>query len=208
RRLLDANGQRVFTPSPETDRNPVAAAARFYAIESSAELRDAALLHDDAELLEEALAVGDAIRGRIVEVRDEGEGRKTRPVWAIAADGNSPVRFREGSSVCVHGLPGRQGRIRSLLSDQRGVRLEIEITKLPTKPRGNPAGVRVAADPALRGTSVTLVKAIADGIGLLKRQKVWVRGTPGAWLTGGRGAELDTAPETVDPAAEATLGVE
>jgi hypothetical protein len=207
--IEDGDGQRVFTPSPETDRNPVAAAAHFYALEASAELRDSLLLHDDSELLEEALATGDAVRGRIVDVRDEGQGRKTRPVWVIAVEPGSPVRFREGSSVCVYGLPKRQGRVRSLVSNGTAVSLEVEITGLPTnKGKDLPNGTRAAGDPALRRTEVVLVKPVADGISFLKNQMLWKKGTPGAWLTGARPAEVDSGADAVDPAVEATAVIE
>jgi len=208
-RLRDADGQRVFTPSPETDHNPSIAAARFYAIESSSELKEALLLHDDAELLEEAVAAGEAVRGRIVEIRDEGEGKKTRPVWVIQAHPGSVVRFREGSSLCVHGLPKRKVRVRSLLSDSRGIELEVAVTGLLTKNgKDLPAGTSSAADPALRGTTITLVKDFLDGIDFLKRRKLWTRGTPGAWLTGARPAERDVVEEIVDPASELVMGAE
>jgi hypothetical protein len=209
RRILDAHGQRVFTPSPETDRHPAAAAARFYAIEEATELRDSLLLHDDVELLQEALAAGDAVRGRIVEVRDEGEGRKTRPVWKVELDASAPVRFREGSSVCVYGLPKRKGRIRTLVSDGGKVGLELEITSLVTaNGKDLPKGTKPAAHPALRSTDVTLVKSVVDGIGFIKNKMLWRPGTPGAWLTGARPAEADRGPEAVNPAAEATAGLE
>jgi hypothetical protein len=209
RKIQDASGQRVFTPSPETDRNPVAAAARFYELEASAELRDSLLLHDDSELLEEALATGDAVRGSIADVRDEGEGRRTRPVWVIAVEPGSPVRFREGSPVCVYGLPKRQGRVRSLVSNGAAVSLEVEITSLVTdRGRDLPRGTRAAADPALRRSEVVLVKPVADGISFMKNRMIWKPGTPGAWLTGARSAEVDTGAEPVDPAVEATAVIE
>jgi hypothetical protein len=207
-KIRDANGQRVFTPSPETDWSPAAAAARFYEIEASAEQRDSLLLHDDAELLDEALAAGDAVRGLIVTVRDEGEGRKSRPVWVVEVEANAPLRFREGSTVCVYGLPKRQGRVRSLSSDEKKIRLEVEITKLLTKNgKGIPQGTKAASDPALHKSKVTLAKPIADRFSFRKNTMVWKRGTPGAWLTGARPAEADRGAETLDPGAEASAPV-
>ena len=55
----------------ETDRHPAAAASRFFVHNSSAELVEGLLIHDDRELLAEAIAVGDAIKGEIIEVWDE-----------------------------------------------------------------------------------------------------------------------------------------
>jgi hypothetical protein len=37
---------------------------------------------------------------------------------------------------------------------------------------------------------------------------LWKKGTPGAWLTGARPAEVDSGADAVDPAVEATAVIE
>ena len=107
RRSDDGDDDPVFVASPETDRYPAAASSRYFVHEASEELRVAALIHDDPELQDEAIADGEAIRGEIIAVRDEEPGRRTVPVWTIEAPDVAPLRIREGSWLCVAGLPQR-----------------------------------------------------------------------------------------------------
>lgn len=167
----------AFVPSPETDRHPAAAASRYLVHVASEDLRHSALLHDDEEMQAEAVARGDAFRGAIVDVRDKGEGRKTRPIWRIVDPNLGPLRLKIGSWVCVVGMAKRTGEIRLIEDQEDGTRLfEVEITGWKTKPNR-------AADPALQGSEVTLVATSAEGISRRKSQLVWRRDVPGAWLT-------------------------
>ena len=186
--LDDNEDGPYFAPSPETDRHPAAASSRYYVHESSAELVESVLLHDDDEMQREAIAAGDAIRGTIVEVSDEGEGRATVPIWALETPGDLPLRLREGTELAVVGLPKRKGRIRFFEPTREGnTRFEIEITSLKTlRGEGLPRGTRAAADPKLAGTGVTLVKASDGGISRAKSGRVWKSDSPGAWLTHAR----------------------
>lgn len=181
----DGGDGPAFVPSPETDRHPAAAASRYMTHESAAELAQTALLHDDPELQALAVAAGDAFHGTIVGVRDRGNGRATRPFWTIETDSRTSLRLREGSNVCVAGLPDRIGRIRRIETiPGRGYRFEVEITKLKTRPRGHEAaGVRDACDRSLVGEAVTFVKPAMDGISRFRSRRVWKRDVPGAWLT-------------------------
>ena len=74
-RRHEGGGKPVFTPSPETDRNPQAAAAAYHRLEESAELLERALLPHDAELRAQAVANGTAIEGLITAVDDTPKGR-------------------------------------------------------------------------------------------------------------------------------------
>ena len=190
-----------FTPSPETDRYPAAAASRYYIYEASAELRDTLLLHDDEELLFEAIGAGDAIRGKIVRIFDDGTATSTRPVWVVETAGDLPLRLREGTEVCVLGLPRRKGRVRTFGNVGGKTHFEIEITGLRTLMGKNlPKGTLAAADPRLKGEEVTLVKPSADGISRAKSRKVWTKDLPGSWLTNARpvGPRADLPAEIAD----------
>ena len=180
----DAQDGPAFTPSPETDRHPPAAAARYYVHAASEEFHLSALLHDDEELQTEVIAAGDAVRGKITDVRDEGTGYGKVPVWTVAISGDTPIRIREGSDLCVAGLPSRVVQVRSIDQQSDGlIELVVEVTKLKTTPRGDVSGVLVATDPRLRNSSITLLPTSKDGISRLKSQRVWEREAPGAWLT-------------------------
>ena len=198
-RLEDEQDGPVFVPSPETDRSPAAAAARYYVYSASDDFRLAALIHDDEELQAEVIASGDGLRGKITDVREEGEGRSTRPVWTIEAPEEAPLRIREGSDLCVAGTPSRQVSVRTIDRKSAGVlRVEVEVTALKTVPRDNPGSILPAADPRLRGRAVVLLPVSKDQIPRLKSQRVWERTRPGAWLThAGPAGTLAILPDDV-----------
>lgn len=177
----DAEDGPPFTPSPETDRHPAAAGARYYVCASSQELRDRLLVHDDREMQAELVAVGDAIDGVIVELEEEKVGRKTHCFWTIESDGRLPLRLREGATMCVVGCDRRQVEILSIEQpDPSTNRFEVEVTKGKTLEE---PGVRHSGDPRLKGTRVLLVPPTMDGISRRKSQSIWDATGPGGWLT-------------------------
>ena len=152
-------------------------------------MRLAVLIHDDPELQDEAIAEGDAIRGEIIAVKDEIPGRRTVPV-SIDAPDIAPVRIREGSWLCVAGLRQRIVSVRGIEPTGKGsLRIEVEVINLKTKPRDGRGDVLAADDRRLVGTTVTLVPASTEGMLRRKSQKIWVKETPGAWLTHSKPSE-------------------
>jgi hypothetical protein len=183
REIDDKEDGPAFRPSPETDRHPSAAGSRFYVHEASQELRDHLLVHDDRELQAALVAAGEAIAGTIVDVWDEGEGKKTIPVWVVESNGELPLRLREDSTLCVVGLPGRHVQIRDIQRTQdMRYRFELVVTKLVTQPRGDDS-VLPAANPKLKRRRVVLVKPSMDQIARRRSYLIWKRDVPGAWLT-------------------------
>jgi hypothetical protein len=182
-RLNDENDGPAFVPSPETDRHPAAAAARYFVHEASESFRLSSLVHDDVELQEEMIAAGDGIRGKIVQVWDEGEGRRTDPVWVVDVPEGGSVRIREGSELCVAGFAKRTVCVRAIARVGGGIlRFEIEVTGCKTD-RSVPPGELAGADMRLRGRIVTLVASSKHGIPRKKSFRVWKRDVPGAGTT-------------------------
>lgn len=181
-RIDDPDDGPAFVPSPETDRNPAAAASRFYVQEASQQLLEGLLVHDDRELQAEMVAEGKAIRGKIVAVRDENPGRRTVPIWTVDADAEFALRLREGSDVCVLGCPKRQGVIRDITEDGKRYRIEVQITSCVTVPRGDSVTLP-ATSPSLKGKAVMLLPTMKDGIARMKSRKVWERNVVGRKLT-------------------------
>jgi hypothetical protein len=180
----DAEDGPAFTPSPETDRYAPAAASRYFVYAASEEFRTSALIHHDEDLQNELIAAGDALRGTIQSVEDESLGTGVTPVWTISAPGDVPLRIREGSDLCVAGLPSRVVQVRSIDRGRDGrLTVEVEVKKLKTVPRGDSQGVLPATDRRLRGQTVTLLPPNRDRISRLKSQRVWERTSPGSWLT-------------------------
>jgi hypothetical protein len=175
----DPEAPRFFGDHPETDFLPTHAAARFFAHAHAAEVTEAALVHGDRHLVEEALERGNALAGTIVHVANLGTKRAVIPAWKVVSRAEGPLRLREESAVCVLGLRGRTGKVRSIVTEggQRTVIVEIDGWK-----RARP-GVPAADAAELTGTRVILVEASPVGISKRKSMKVWDASGPGAWLT-------------------------
>lgn len=181
---LDSEDGPAFIPSPETDRYPAAAGSRYYVQQASEELRDLLLVHDDREMQAQVIAAGEAIAGTIVDVRDEGEGRRKIPVWVVETDVDVPSRLREESDLCVVGLRDRKLRIRRIEKrEPAGRRFELQVTGLLTVPRGDDGSVLPACSPRLKRQKVVLVKPSMDQISRRKSGRIWKSDVPGAWLT-------------------------
>lgn len=173
----------AFFPNPETEHNPRAAAARFFSHIYSDEWTHLTKLHGDPQLVEDEVERGDAFRGVIVEVEDEGEGRRSRPVWFVSSAIGQKLRLREGTKVCVLGFARRTARIRRIRVSMNRRIFEVEIVDQRTRPR-NRSDVPDARDErALVGSEVAFVKVAPGYNGSSKSWKVWNQDVPGAWLT-------------------------
>ena len=191
--LISRGEGNIFPTSPETDKDRRSGAARYHRLSSAAEEVEAVLVHHDAELQEDAITSGDAIKGTIVKVEDRAPAgsRAVTPVWVLEAPSAAPMRLRKGSGVCVAGVPSRSGTILSV-NQRAGTReLELRIDGWKRKPdeRRHPqfAHVPAADDSSLEGTEVVLLSASMSGIGRLKSTRVRDQSGPGAWLTHGVG---------------------
>ncbi len=185
RRLADTEDGPPVTAGTETDHHPAAAGARFFVFESSQAVHESVLVHHDPELQAEAIAEGRGVRGRIVEVWDEGEGRAKHPFWLVESRGQAPTRIREGSALCVAGLPNRILYVHSI-EERAGEDLwcfTLEVTGCKTRPKNGPPEVLAAADQQLTGTAVTLLPKVVSDISRIKSRKIWRRDRPGSWLT-------------------------
>jgi hypothetical protein len=184
RRFAGLDEGRPYVPSHETDRHPAAAGSRYFTHQAAADLLACLLAHDDRELLAEAIARGDAFRGKIVSVADEGTGRATRPVWRIVDAADRQLRLRAESDVAVAGFPKRGGVIRSIDEDTAGrVLIEVEIRSGKTQAAAPGIHGLAPTDPDLEGREVAFVGASADGISKAKGRKIWEHDGPGSWLT-------------------------
>lgn len=184
RRIAGMEEGPAYVADPETDRHPAAAAVGFFRHEESAELAQQALIHDDRGLQVQAIAAGNAVRGTITAIDDEGVGRRTTPVWTIRSPDTTPLRVRAGNDLCVVGLPRRVVRVREVEGEPGQRTLVVEVTGLKLAAFDEDGRtVPAAAHRSLVGSEVMLVPVFGTGISLRKRQKVWERGGPGAWLT-------------------------
>jgi hypothetical protein len=184
-RQNDSHDGIAFTPSPETDRSPAAAASRYFVQQASEEFWTAALIHDDEALQREAVMSGDGIKGTCVAVRDESDGRAIKAVWTIKTPEIAPLRIREGSMLCPVGSPKRSLCVLSIERTSGDV-LKIELEVVSAKKEYQDEGGRVhpaANSKAFVGEEMTLVPVSMDQISRLKNKKVWNCEVPGAWIT-------------------------
>ena len=181
--VADGEGNGHFPPSPETDKNRRTGAARYHRSSSAEEEVEGALIHHDEELQEDAVANGDAIRGQIVKVEDRApaDSKAVIPVWTVESSSATPTRMRRGSSVCVAGMPSRDGTVLDV-HEKAGVRrFEIEIEGWKRRPNATRhpqfADVPPAADPSWRSRTSCC--------------------SPPRWAAWGRGRASGSAWETV-----------
>lgn len=192
--VADGEDNGHFPPSPETDRGRATGAARYHRMTGADEERAAALIHDDAELQEEAVAAGDGLRGEIVRVEDRSPSGSSAvtPVWTVAAPAAAPTRIRKGSSVCVAGMPSRSGTVLAVTREDERRLVEVEIRNWKKRPdaRRHPrfAAVPAAADSSLEGETVTLLPSSMGGLARLKRRRIHDQSGAGAWATHGAGS--------------------
>jgi hypothetical protein len=184
-RQNDSRDGFAFTPSPETDRNPSAAASRYFVQQASEEFWIAALIHDDEALQREAVMSGDGIKGTCIAVRDESESRAIRAVWTIKAPEVGPLRIREGSRLCPIGSPKRSLVV---LSIERvggdSLKVDLEVVSARKEYRDENGRVHpMANSKAFVGQEMMLVPVSMDQIPRLKNKKVWNSDVPGAWIT-------------------------
>jgi hypothetical protein len=201
----EPDGRMVFV-ALETDRNAAAAAARYHVHEASAERVEAVLIHDDRELLAELLADGEAFKGTITAVRDDGEAKKTRPVWTVSQPFATQMRLRLDSRVCVLGDAKREAIIRDLRNGPSGgYEFDVEITNRKKAIAGGTGMDAVPpADQRWIGEEVIFVKMSAEGIARQKSIRVWKKDGPGAWLTHAKpGGVLSQPPPEEGRNAEA-----
>jgi hypothetical protein len=183
-RVDDENDGPAFVPHPETDYRPQVAASRYYIMEASAELLRNALIHDDTELQDEAIARGDAFRGQIVRVQDNGGERRIDPIWSVHVPSAGPLRLKEGSSVMLLGDGKIQGPITSIRDKgSHGREITIAITGGKTRSVRVGRSLLPLNDGRLTGTAVAFA---ASDSGFFMRKKsglVWRSDGPGNWLT-------------------------
>lgn len=139
---------------------------------ASASLVESALLHDDPELQDEAIARGDGFRGTVTGVGERRSGRWARTVLTVRDENPGPLRLRAGSWVCVIGLPQSSGTLLAFRDESDGRRtFEIEVRRNPMRAVGSAIGFVESSNhhPSRR-----------------KRSLIWSDDEPGSWLTHAR----------------------
>ena len=177
-----AQGTKARIASPETDRHSLVAASGYVMLEADHDRYINALIHHDIDLQDDLLTAGDGLRGRIVGIRDESEGRKTRAIWIVEEDWARPLRLRPGDLIVQAGYPKRKAEIRHIFErPTHPRRFELEIVNGIREGDG-PLGHR-PLDGRWKRKSVTFLSLGEPGFAYMKRKMLWERDGPGTWLT-------------------------
>jgi hypothetical protein len=181
--LSDPSQGPAFTAHPETDFHGSAAASRYLVHEAADEALNGHLIHEDAELFEEAVSEGNAIRVTVTSVRNEGSGRTVIPVWEVAAPVGTQTRLRENSRVVPKGHPSMQVIVREVQQTDDALVLVLEFKAGKT---GLLHGFAKPVDSGWAGQGESFVVTDAADLTRRRSMRVWsARQGPGAWLTHG-----------------------
>jgi hypothetical protein len=127
------------------------------------------------------LAVGDGLRGRIVDIQTTGSGRSRHAVWVVEEDLERPLRVREGDKLAQAGYKKREAILLEGDTARGRRRFQLEIVK-GIQPGEGPLG-RVPNDPRWEGKTVTFLSLSDQWFAVIKAQNLWDRTGPGTWLT-------------------------
>jgi hypothetical protein len=177
-----AAGRKAWITSPETDRHSLVAASQYVTLEADQDRYLNALVHHDADLQEDLLMAGDGLRGKIVNILDESEGRKKRAIWVIEEDLARPLRVRLKDELVQAAYAKRTAVLRHVPEAAPGNRrFELEICAGIREGDG-PLG-REPFDKSWKGKTVTFLSLNQPGFAFMKRKMLWDRTGPGIWLT-------------------------
>ena len=167
---------KSVTP-PETDNYRPSASKRYYRMIADDDFASMSVLHSDAELQEVAIVEGDALRGvvRAVERRKSRISGTPVPVWTVESGSENPSRLREGSKLCVVGVPDEQCVVIAVTIEDGLRRVELE------------AHSSLAA-VAEQGEEIVLLPSSAHGITRWKSKLANDDTGVGSWLTHGTGS--------------------
>jgi len=175
-------GAKAWIASPETDAHSLVAASQYVMLEADRDRVVNALVHYDTDMQDDLLTVGDGLRGRIVGIRDESEGRKIRAIWVVESDVPRALRFRLGDTLVQAGYAKRKVEIRDIIeSPQEPRRFELEVVAGIRKGDGK-LGL-MPLDTRWKGKTVTFLSVGEPGFAYMKRKMLWDRTGPGTWLT-------------------------
>jgi len=190
RRIDDKELGPAFTPHPETDFHGSAAAASYFLADFADAKYVSTLIHHDEELQEEALRSGNAFIAKVLEVRDEGSGRKTIPVWRLQVEllDVNRIRERERYSPLKSARHTLQARDVEYLENKL-LEFEGEWINNKTVPLDYPSSAALTS-PSWVGKKVMFVPDDSSSLALMSVEAVWKAQTGvGAWLTHGKPKE-------------------
>lgn len=125
RQQSDPEQGPAFIPHPETDFHGSAAAAAYYMRQASESKFLPVMIHEDSELLAEAIASGHALRARVFKVIEEKKGNFSDIFWVVRALATDEFRINSGETLSPLGNRSHTVKVREVKFINPN---EIEIT--------------------------------------------------------------------------------
>lgn len=190
RQRSDENAGVAFTPHPETDNHGSAAAASYFEMQAADSRFLPALIHDDEELLKDALFTGHAIAGYVVGVSTLPSGPRSKEIfWVLRVEARDDFRIREGETLSPMGDPGHSVKVTSIeYINETQMDITLHWKNRKTMALGK-LQLHTPGDDAWMTEKVYFVPLDSSEFDKQAKSKVWsAREGRGAWLTHGRGA--------------------
>jgi hypothetical protein len=99
RQQSDPEQGPAFIPHPETDFHGSAAAASYYMRRASESKFLPVMIHEDREMLAEAIASGHALRARVFKVFEEKKGNFSDIFWVVRSLATDEFRINSGETL-------------------------------------------------------------------------------------------------------------
>ena len=176
-----AGGENAWgAPSAETDRQAKSAARRFIRMAGGEEARTRALLMNDREMIDDAIAAGDGIRGTVVNIeRRIPQGKKRAATfWVVEIPLSAPFRLKVDAELRTIDEVPPGGYIEAIKFQGQARLVSVCMNK---RSSGTPPD-----HESFRGKTVTLLPLP----GMFVESKLRNLGRepgPGAWATGNGG---------------------
>jgi hypothetical protein len=184
RQQADPTRGPAFTPHPETDHHGSAAASAYYMRVMADSKFLPTLVHDDSELLNESLADGHSVRGKVVTVEVQTNGRWKEVFWTLRTLAADDFRMRSNESLSPLGSKNHQVKTLSVeFVSENEVEIYLQWTKSKTLAIVG-ENSRPPGDKAWEGQEVTFVPFDNSEFDRQASQAVWSsRDGLGSWLT-------------------------
>ena len=133
RQQVDPEQGPAFIPHPETDFHGSAAAAAYYMRQASESKFLPVMIHEDSEMLAEAIASGHALRARVFKVIEQRKGNFSDIFWVVRALATDEFRMNSGETLSPLGNRNHTVKTRDVkFMNQNEIEMTLQWTNRKT----------------------------------------------------------------------------